>query len=63
MCEKKRRRTQKLFKINLDCNVHQVKAQQEGETGEIENEKEKEEKEYFSKFSKVFISVTKTCLH
>ena len=39
---KKKRRTQKLFKINLDCNVHQVKAQQEGE---IENEKGKEEKE------------------
>lgn len=42
MCEKKKRRTQKLFKINLDFNVHQVKAQQEGE---IENEKGKEEKE------------------
>ena len=39
---KKKRRTQKLFKINLDCNVHQVKAQQEGE---MENEKGKEEKE------------------
>ena len=39
---KKKRRTQKLFKINLDCNVHEVKAQQEGE---IENEKGKEEKE------------------
>ena len=42
MCEKKKRRTQKLFKINLDCNVHEVKAQQEGE---MENEKGKEEKE------------------
>ena len=42
MCEKKKGRTQKLFKINLDCNVHEVKAQQEGE---IENEKGKEEKE------------------
>ena len=41
MCEKKKK-TQKLFKINLDCNVHEVKAQQEGE---IENEKGKEEKE------------------
>lgn len=39
---KKKRITQKLFKINLDCNVHQVKAQQEGE---IENEEGKEEKE------------------
>ena len=57
---KKRRGNQKLFKINLDCNVHQVKAHQEGE---IENEKGKEEKALFSKFSKLFLSVTKTCLH
>ena len=42
MCEKKKRRTRKLSKINLDCNVHEVKAQQEGE---IENEGGKEEKE------------------